>query len=489
MGNSYRHTINATIILSGAQLIEAIISLIRAKMIAILLGPIGVALNSIFQITLNTLYQLISCGLPQSAIRDISSAYTTQKDLTEITSVFYKLMTFLSMVGLVCCVAMSYLFSLLSFGKKDDHTIDFMILAIGAAAMVLSYANVTVLQGTQKLMSLGKTTIFSAFFSLLTAIPFFFLLGNRGIAWALSSGYIITLCINTYFTKKLKLQRISIPWKEIWHYAAPMIKLGVIIMISSLLINFFTYFTNVLIRYFGTLEDVGYYQAGFSLTIRNFSILSAVLAADFYPRLSGMLNDKTGFNKLVSEQAEMLLLIIAFVSMLLIVFAPWIIEILLSEEFQIIKPLIQFISYSFVFRVMWLTTSYIALAKGDKIVYLIYDAIIGNGGYFLLNIIFYYFWGINGLGISCIIGTIFVSLLLLFVYTRKYDFSYSRNFWQLQITCVAFLSSFLLLQLVNNNYIYITATIIIAAIYTIYIYKELDKRLQIKQIFKVKLKK
>ncbi len=72
MGNGYKSLLKATIVMSGAQIIEALMSIVRAKVIALLLGPIGIGLNSIFLITLNTLYQVTSVGLPQSAIRDIA---------------------------------------------------------------------------------------------------------------------------------------------------------------------------------------------------------------------------------------------------------------------------------------------------------------------------------------------------------------------------------------------------------------------------------
>ena len=74
MSNGYKSLLKATIVMSGAQIIEALMSIVRAKVIALLLGPIGIGLNSIFLITLNTLYQVTSMGLPQSAIRDIAQS-------------------------------------------------------------------------------------------------------------------------------------------------------------------------------------------------------------------------------------------------------------------------------------------------------------------------------------------------------------------------------------------------------------------------------
>ena len=486
---SYRHTIKATAILSGAQLIEALLSLVRAKIVATLLGPAGIAMNSIYQTTLNTFFQFTSLGMPQSSVRSISSNIDDREKTTQTINVFIKIMKILAISALIIFLLLASTFNKLSFGKTGENTMDFIILSIAIASMTLSYANITILQGTKQLLSLGKTTIIGACISLLFAIPLYILLKHKGIVWAITIGYIISFLISLKYTKQLKFEKVNIPWNKIWEHAAPMIKLGVIIMISSVIINLYSYLTNVLLRYFGSLEDVGYYQAAYSLTYRNFAILSAALFSDYYPRLSSQLKNKVEFNNIINEQAEILILIISYVSMILIIFAPWIIELLLSKEFYIIRELVLLISYSFVFRIIWLTLSYVALAKGDKKTYLVYDALIGNGFYFIINILFYHFWGLQGIGFSCIAGTIFVSALLLIVYGRKYSVFYKKDFWICQLSCIAFLSLFMAIQLIDNIKLYYSSTIIIFIMYSIYTYQALNKRLEINSIIKKYTKK
>lgn len=483
----------ATAVLSGAQVVEALMSIVRAKVIAVLLGPVGMALNSIFQTTVTTLYQFASMGLSQSAVRDISKAYQDgdAASMHRVVAMFNKLMRPLALFSVVFCVVFSPLLSDLSFGTADNHTADFIVLSIGSACILLSYANVTVLQSTQRLLYLAKTTILGAVISLAASLPFYCLMGNKGVAWSISFGYLVTFLINSYYVKQLRLPKVSIPWRALWQEAAPMIKLGLIIMVSTIIINIFTYLTNVLLRYFGSLEDVGLYQAAYSLTNRNFAILSAALVADYYPRLSGLISNRLEFNKTVSEQGEMLLLVVSYVAMLLIVFAELAIHVLLSPKFMVVALVVKLIAYSFVFHVMWLTLSYIALAKGDKKVYLVCDAIIGNGVYFLLNILFYKLWGINGLGISAVVGSIFVSLLLLLVYGRRYDFHYGRGFWLVQLASVGFVSAFFAMEWLKSWSLaaYVVGVSLCGAAYSFYTYKALDKRIQISNFIKSKIRK
>ena len=483
MGSSYKHTMKATVVLSGAQLVETLMSLVRAKVIAFLLGPLGVALNSVFLITLNTLYQFVSLGLPQSAVRDIARTYSSgnAEALHRAVGIFITLMRWLAAVAFLICILAAPLLNDISFGKGSTHTLDFVILSVAAAAMLLSYANITLLQGMQRLHALAKTTMLAAVFGVVAGVPLFYWMGYKGISIAISAGYIATFCINSFFVRRLQLPRIRLPWGELWRGGKPMIKLGVVSMFSSLIVNLFTYLTNILIRHFGSIEDVGLFQAAYSITNRNFAILSAALVADFYPRLSRLLTHRHAFNRCVSEQGELLLILISVVSALLIIFAKPIIWLLLSKEFYSVELLTRLIAYSFVFRIMWLTLSYIPLAKGDKKVYLFYDALVGNGGNFLIGIAFYIRWGLNGIGIATVAGTVFVSILLFFAYRHQYRFAYSRGYWRLQGIYIAFLTLFMLASFIEPFALRTAAMAVLSVPFALFSYRALNRRLHIKQ--------
>lgn len=491
MGNGYKSLLKATIVMSGAQIIEALMSIVRAKVIALLLGPIGIALNSIFLITLNTLYQVTSVGLPQSAIRDIAQSQNSENSIEQqkIISAFKTLIRLLAVIAFLFCIFAAPVLSNLSFGVANNHTTDFIILSVGACAMLLSYGNTTILQGMQRLNALAQTTIFAAISSVIIAIPLLYFFNHKGVSLAISCGFIITFIINSLYVKRLSIKRIRLSWNEVWTIGSPMIKLGIIIMFSSLLMNLFTYLTNILIRFFGSIEDVGYFQAAYSITMRNFSILAATLIADFYPRLSKALDNKKEFNNIVSEEAELLIILISIVSVILILFTKPILWLLLSAEFYSIELLTQCITFSLLFRIMWATLSYIPLAHGDKKMYLIYDALLGNGGNFIITIAAYYLFGLNGIGFAMIIGNIFVSLLLYFVYKKHYGMDFNNSFWKLQSIYIVLLGLFMSTLFVRDSSLYYVANIILLAIFTFFSYRELNNRIDIKQFIKSKFHK
>ncbi|MCF0193314.1 MAG: oligosaccharide flippase family protein, partial [Prevotella sp.] len=409
--------------------------------------------------------------------------------LAEIIRIFKRLVLILAILGMAICIASAPLLSLMSFGDAKEHIGDFLILGVGLCFFTLSFGNITVLQGIQRLTSLAKYTIFTSILSLLCALPFYYFIGIKGIAYAITAGYVIAYLINTFYVKQLHLPKVSISKERFMQTAQPIVKLGATIMVSGLLINLFTYFTNVFIRHFGSLSDVGLYQGAFSLTNRNYAILSAVMVADFYPRLSALLKDKRSFDQAVNEQAELLLLVIAPISTLLIVFAYPLILLLLSEDFSSVVPLTQLIAASFVFRVEWSTLCFIALAHGNKMVYLVFDAIIGNGLYFIVNLVAYYFGGLNGLGLSCLLGTLAVSLLFVIAYGRIYSFRFDASFWQIQIACAIFVSVITLAAIFLTGWEKYAVWAVVGSLQIIYSMVALNKRLDIVSFIKTKLGK
>lgn len=69
---SHRQILKATGILGGAQVIEIIIRIIRNKVVAVLLGPMGVGILGLYQSTIELIQSTTGFGLNFSAVRDIA---------------------------------------------------------------------------------------------------------------------------------------------------------------------------------------------------------------------------------------------------------------------------------------------------------------------------------------------------------------------------------------------------------------------------------
>ena len=384
-------------------------------------------INAILQSSITSISNFSSFGIFQSAVRDISQAYESgdEKKLSRVKTIFERLVWFTGILGTLICIASAPFLSKFAFGSTE-YTWSFILLSISVLLMALANAKTVILQGTRNLSYLAKSSVFGAFFSLAIGIPLYYYLKINGIALALVIGYLLSYLVRVYYTRKITFCQIDkIELKEVRVEGAQMIKLGTVLMFGTVLITLFTYLTNIFIGRWGSIEHVGLFQGASSLTTQSVFVVISVLASDFFPRLSAVTTDAKKANEIINQQLELVILIIGPIVLLIISFTPVIVRLLLSKEFLIIVPLLRWMALSLLFRGIWFVMSYVILAQGDRKSYLIYDALIGNGLNFVLNIVAYAFWGLNGLGVSFLLGSILVSIIIFLVVCKKTTFSFN----------------------------------------------------------------
>lgn len=487
---SYKNIVKSTAVFGGAQLVQMLITILRAKFIAIFLGSYGMGINAILQSTVALISSFSSLGIFQSAVRDISQSYEEgdRYKLSKITYVFNRVVLLSGVLGTLLCIVVSPWLSKLAF-ENNDYLWHFLVLSFALLFTALANGKVVFLQGTRNLASLAKASLLGAFLSLIISIPLFYLLEVWGIVLSIVLSSLLLYIVQAFYTRKIKLTEIQpLTVRETIKEAEPMIKLGSVLMMGTVLMTGFTYLTNIFIGRFGVIDDVGFFQGVSSITNQSIAVIIAVLASDFFPRLSAVYKDRDKITTMVNQQSELISIIIAPIIVVLIVFAPFIIKILLSNEFLVVTPMLRWMALSLIVRGIWLTMSYIILAKGDRRAYFIYDALIGNGLLFLLNITAYSFWGLQGLGISFLIGSIMVSLILYLVVRSKYGFVFSFEFRKIfGILSILVISSFLIILFLNGWIQYVSSAVIMILIF-VYCLNILNNRMGIFQLVKLKFR-
>lgn len=457
--SSYKSIVKSTALFGGVKVVEVLITIIRTKIVAAILGPEGVGVQAIFNSTLASINQFSSLGIFQSSVREISQAHESgdERAISRIIQIVRRWIWIVGLIGALICGCCAKWLSEFSFGNSD-YTWQFVILAVALLFWALSSGNITIMQGRRQLTHLARASLIGASLSLIVTIPLYYYFGVMGIAPALIVGYMSTFLVNSYYVNKIKIIPIEkLSLKDAFFGGMSIVKLGAILMFSNGLMTIFTFVTNAFISNYGTIADVGFFQAAFVITYGNLVILVAIMTADYYPRLSAVCNDKEKIRMIVNQQTELLLLIVAPISILLIIMAPLAVRFLYTKEFLVIVPMIRCMALALILRIIWHSLSYIILAKGDKKTYFIYDALLGNGINFSLNIIAYYFWGLQGLGFSFVAGSASMVILLTIVTGVKYGFRYCKDFWILLIIfiCLSF-SAYLIMSIYEDGWSYLT---------------------------------
>jgi O-antigen/teichoic acid export membrane protein len=480
---SYGSIMKATSIFGGVQVFNILITLIRGKFVAILIGTAGMGLNGLLLSGLNLIKTLTSLGVSESAVRDIAKAHNSNDDVKIRTTfqVFKRLIWFTAIFGVVTTIVFSPLLSKFAF-KNYEHTTSFIWLSITFVFGALSGGVYTLLRGTRQLKYLAQANIFGGIIGLLVSIPIFYFYGIQGVVPAIIITAFANFLVSLYFTSKVKVEPITISRKETFHLGKPIVQLGLSLTLVNILAAAVAFTLSAYISGTGSLSDVGLYSAGNAIVDGYVGMVFTAMATDYYPRLSGVINEETKWKKLVNEQAELVLIILGIVLILLLSTAPILIQILLSKEFLASSDYITWAVLAIPLKGMVWVLGFIVLAKGNNKLFLTIE-ITANLMVLLFNILFYTWLGIKGLGISLTVSYTISSFAMLLILNSKYNFHVSKQVFQLLIVNIFSL----LICLFSINYIYSPinfifelSIVLVTIFYNIY---QLNKRININSVF------
>jgi O-antigen/teichoic acid export membrane protein len=488
---SYLSMIKGTAIFGGVQVFQILITILRGKLVALMLGPSGSGLAAIFLSTANIITQFSGFGLNFSAVRDISQAHESGDlgRITRIIKVFRRWVWVTGILGALICLAFARQLSTFSFGSTD-YTWSFILLSVSFLFNALASGEITLLQGTRRLQSIAKASVIGSFLGLIFAMPLYSYLNLKGIIPGIVLASLTTFIINRHYSKKIPLEKSFITLSETFTEGRQMAKLGLALMSAQVIGTVATYLVNIFISQRGGITDVGLFQSGIMITNYSLGLIFTSMGMDYFPKLSAVSNDVERLTGMVNQQCVLVTLIMTPLLIILIVFAPLLIRILLSEQFLAAIPLVQWIALGMILKGTSYALGYISFAKGDKKTFFWLEGVYGNCQTLVLNITGYTIWGIRGLGISFLAGYLLYLFVLTAVVYKKYQFRFSREFHFIYGIQVLFcVLAFGIAHAFSDPLYSYASGLLLLALAVSYSFFELDKRMDIRKMIREKLKK
>lgn len=449
--NSYRSILKGTAIFGGTQFFTILINLVRGKLVAIFLGPQGMGISSLITASMNTIQQLSSMGLNLSIVKEISNAkeVNDENKLSLIIAIARFLLKVTACIGAIFTILFSNTLSKITFGNHEYQWF-YVLLSVVIFFTTMSNGELSILQGCREIKKLAWASVIGATVGLVIGVPMYYWWGYKGIVPAMIALALTNYVFYKYNSNKLKVHKISFLLKEQYPLIKNMLLLGLTLMIASLIGTFINYLLNMYIGRYGSLNDVGMYQAANSITNQYVGIIFTAMSLDYFPRLAAVSNDHEKIQDIVNKQIDIVLNIIAPLCCMLIICAPLIIRILLTNEFLYIIDLIRWMSISLFFKACIFPLGYISFAKGDKKTFFWLEGVWSNALNLIISLISYSIWGLSGMGIAlCIIYSI-----CLFVYigvTRRfYFFKFSITNYKLIVMLAFFILLTFIFSLINN---------------------------------------
>ena len=426
--SSYRNIFKATSLFGGVQVYQILIQIIKSKFVAVLLGPAGVGIMGLYQSGLQLVQQISSVGLSQSAVRDVSEANGSNdiQRIAKTVTVVRKLVWITGLLGLIVVACFSPLLSKLSFGNYD-YTIPFIILSVTLLLDQLSAGQRVVLQGMRRLKDLAKCTALGVTFGLITSVPLYYWLGIDGIIPTLILNSVCYLALSWIYSRKIKIEKIQVTPKQTLEQGKQMLVMGVSMSLSGIFATIVSYAIRAFIQNDGGVEQVGLFQAGFVIMTTYVGMVMNAIATDYYPRLAAINKDNDKCSEAVSQQGEIGAMIIAPMLTVCLVFMPFVLRLLYSEQFLAANEYISWACLGMMLRLAAWVISFLYVAKAESKLFIKLE-LSANLTYLIFSLVGYKTLGLTGLGLAFALQYVVYFLQVYLIARKRYDFRFSNGF-------------------------------------------------------------
>ena len=450
---SYRHILKYTGIFGGVQGLNVLIGLVRTKLVAILLGPSGMGLASLFNTTVGFVSQATNLGLPISAVRQMSELYDRgdQEAINHFVKVIRGWSLLTALVGMLVCVAIGPFLSQTTFAW-GDHSLHFMLLSPAVGMMAITGGETAILKGMRKLGSIAIIQVLAVVAALAISVPVYYVFGESGIVPVIVMMAFATMVLTLKQSLKLIPLRLR-GAKGMLGEGMEMVRLGVAFTLAAVIGTASEMLIRSYLNVTGDLDVLGLYNAGYMLTITYAGMVFSAMEADYYPRLSAVQHDIEATNETVNRQMKVSLLLISPMLAALIIALPLLVPMLFSGKFLPVVGMAQVAALAMYMKVLTLPVAYITLARGYSLSYLFLESC-----YFVvfvvLIIVGYQYWGLFGAGLAITLAHVFEYVLVNGYAYKKYGYRSSATVYGYAIVQVALGLLAYVLTLVADGYLY-----------------------------------
>jgi len=363
---SYRRILKTSSVIGGASVINILVGLVRTKVLAVLLGPSGVGLVSLYTGLMSTAATVAKMGIGTVGTRQIAEA-VAQDDVHTLAmarrAMFWGTLL-LSLVGALVVWTLREVLAVQVLGSiKHAGVVSW--LALGVALSVAGASQRALIQGMRRISDMVWLSIYGSVFSTVFGILLIWQWGSAALWAFILIGPSVSFALGHVYVSRLpkapassvSIHEMAAQWKMLLRLGVPFMGAGVVGTLVQLWIR-------VTVNDELGLDAVGHFQAAWTISMQYIGFVLGAMGADYYPRLTGVINDKVAATKLVNEQTEIALLLSAPIFIAMLGLAPWIIHLLYSAEFVTAVEILRWQILGDVLKVASWPLGYVIVAAG-----------------------------------------------------------------------------------------------------------------------------
>ena len=425
---SHKQILKSSSIIGGASVIGIFIGLFKIKVVAVLLGPVGIGLIGLLQNIMAMAASVAGMGLGLAGTRQIAEANAdnNQQSIARARrALFLGTMLLAGLGGLLVWLFKEPL--AITFLSDINKSKWIGWLAIGVMLTVAASSQNALLNGMRRIADLAKLQIYSSVFATVLGISGVWLWQEEGLVIFVISVPLVTFIIGHIYVSRLpKVVVKPTPFNEIKAEWNILLRLGFAFMAAGLAATLGQLAIRSLVQSKLGSADLGLFQAAWTISMIYIGFVLAAMSADYYPRLTGVIRDREATIRLVNEQTEIALLLSGPVFLAMLTLAPWVLMILYTSEFTQAAQILRWQILGDIIKVISWPLGFTIIAMGATKTYLLFESIVMIIFYIVTWLGLDYF-GIEATGIGFLVMYLFYLPIVYFWARYKIGFKWDKQ--------------------------------------------------------------
>lgn len=444
---------------TGVKALNAVCSVVRNKLMAVFVGPVGVGLTILYNTVLDIISQACRLSIDQSSIRSITGDFT-ENHVRSITTVVSRWCWWLGLAGMVTVIVLSPLLSFWTFDTVDRWW-TFVILSPAPLLGTLTMGRQALLQGLGHLAVLARASMAGIIGATVISSILIVWLKIDAIVPMLLAFFVIQYMAMMVMSPRLPGQ--ALPNREVWRRGMSFIKLGAVISLSLIIAQVFYYIFILYLNREWDTDSLGLFQSGYTLVNTYMGMVLAGVWIEYFPRMGRAAHSSRAVSTLVSNQIGLLTVIFLPMVVVFIAVDSWVIDLLYSAEFESVSGYASFAIIGVLLRSFTLCMSIMILVRGAGKLFLVTESLSAVTG-LVLNIAGYHLGGLTGLGIAYFAWYVVYSLIILRAYRHHLGYQLRSRVVLYVLAAIALSGGVLALKLTLGWLAALIPAIIISAV-------------------------
>lgn len=395
---SSRKVLTAASVFTGVQSINMACSLVRNKLMAILVGPIGVGLIILYNSITDLVSMTTRMNMDQTAMREIARVEST--DSAAIAHIVMRWAYFLGLCGMAFMCAFSPILSRWSFGDTS-HWPSFCILSVVPFSLSVGVGYQAIMQGMREFRRIARVSLITALGGIAISIPLICILRIKSVVPIILT-YAVLQGLTAWFLRVRFNKSPSIPLREVYNRGIGFVRLGAILtggLVVTMLANYiFVLFLNS----YASTSELGIYQAGYTIINTYMGVLFTGVWVEYFPSVTAVIHSSARTRIVVSHRIAVTNLVLLPIIIVTIMCAPLIVQLIYAQSFMDMLPYLVIGLAGLSLKAASWCLAVPVVAKGDGGAYLCLETASAVTG-LVLNIIGFTTFGFYGLGVAYVL--------------------------------------------------------------------------------------